>query len=169
MNIEILLYGQLITIVSFVGAIFVLYRLLVKNKEATIQLLEKQIEHINHNVSMNGADILSVNLEKRVFGLSSEIKRLNEDKAINTELIQEKESELTDAKEMYERMQKMILHTSGMSISYFCPTCEEPTLEYAEAKAHFKSQDKGSFLVAYECGYSISNGQEVSKCQKENR
>jgi hypothetical protein len=30
------------------------------------------------------------------------------------------------AKEMYERLQKLIMHTS-MSISYFCPICEEPT------------------------------------------
>lgn len=169
MNTEVILYGQAATFILFIVAIFILYRLLVQNKESTIQLLEKRIEDLNDKMSTNGADILSSNLEKRISVLSNEIKRLNEDENINTVLIKEKEQELISEREMYERLQLILMHAAALSISYFCPECGKPTIEYAEAKAYFKNEENDTFLITYNCGYSEINGEKNSKCCSENR
>ncbi len=167
MTTPIMLYTQVGTIFTFIVGLFVLYRLLIKNKDATIQLLEKQISELNERFLLQGTDILSENLEKRISIFSEEIGRLNQDKDINKELIEKRQHELTHSKEMYERLQKIIAHTSGLTYSYFCPTCDEPTIEYAEAKAEFTGDRKEYYLVKYTCGYSEVNGKKSTVCNNE--
>ena len=164
MGSNVLLYTQVGTIFTFIVGLFVLYRLLVQNKDSIIELLENRIEHLNEKMASQGADTLSENLSRRISLLSLEIERLNTDKDTNTALIKDKEKELNHAKGMYECLQDMIMHTSGMSVSYFCPVCDEPTIEYAEAKVQFQDRSKDSFLVRYRCGYTLQNGKVVSTC-----
>jgi len=168
MGNDILLYGQIVSIFTFIIALFILYRLIVQKKDATVQFLEKQLEHLKEQIASAGSDTLSENLERRISILTKEIKRLNQDKDTNTGLIKEKELELDQAKGMYERLQKMTAFGSGLTVTYFCPVCNEATIEYVEAKIQFLNTNKDSFLVRYKCGYSILNGKKNSICRNEN-
>ncbi|MCP5304375.1 MAG: hypothetical protein H6953_02920 [Chromatiaceae bacterium] len=160
MTNETLFFTQIASIVAFVGSAFVLYRLLVQNKDATIHLLEKQLQAYH----TQGSDPLSENLAKRIAMLSAELERLNKDQLVNAEIIREKEKDLTSAKEMFERIQQSVMFASSMSVSYFCPVCEDETIEYSEAKATFGNGGEQEFFVRYGCGYAERNGVEVSPC-----
>lgn len=166
MNTHLIFVAQIGSIITFIVGLFVLYRLLVQNKEATIEFLQQRIEHLNERIQGQGADALSENLARRINLLTDEIGRLNQDKETNSTLIKAKEDELDQAKSMYERLQKLIMHSSGMSVSFFCPKCDEPTIESAEAKVVFGDRKKDTFLVKYRCGYSEINGRKHTDCRR---
>jgi predicted nucleic acid-binding Zn-ribbon protein len=83
MSNTVLLWGQIITIVVFVIALFVLYRLLVDQKEATIQLLKEKIDWLQKqldSVKQESPDIVLKKLNDRVQIAQTEIERLSKDK-----------------------------------------------------------------------------------------
>jgi len=165
MAFPIMFYTQVGTIIAFVVGLFVLYRLLVKNKDATIQLLENKISQLNEKIQYQGTDVLSKNLEERISILNAEIERLNQDKNINRDLIKKRKKELSHSKEIYDRLQKLISHRAGLTYSYFCPECNKPTIEYAEAKIEFSAEKKEHYLVKYSCGYSELNSEKTTNCE----
>ena len=164
MSNELIFYTQLASILTFVGSVFALYKLLVSQKDATIEALRERIATQQDRMTFESPDVLNERLSKRITLLSDELARLSTDKEINAEAIRAKEEELTGAKEMYERLQKLVMHTSGMSVTYFCPKCDEPTLEYTEAKQTFSPEKSEYFRVVYRCGYSTVNGVKTSEC-----
>jgi len=166
MSNELIFYTQLASVLMFVGTVFALYKLLVSQKDATIEALRERIATQQDRMTFESPDALNERLSKRILLLSDELARLGSDKEKNAELIKAKEDELTGAKEMYERLQKLVMHTSGMSISYFCPVCEEPTLECTEAKQIFSPEKPEYFRVSYRCGYSAVNGMKASECRR---
>lgn len=165
MSNEIIFYTQLVSILTFVGTVFTLYKLLVSQKDATIEALRERIATQQDRMMFESPDALNERLSKRIALLTDELTRLGADKETNAEVIKAKEEELIGATEMYKRLQKLVMHTSGMSISYFCPVCEEPTLECAEAKQIFSPEKSECFLVSYHCGYSEVNGKKASECR----
>lgn len=165
MSNEFIFYTQLASILTFVITVFWLYKLLVSQKDATIEALRERIETQQARMNFESPDALNEQLSKRILHLTDELTRLSADKKTNAVMIKAKQAELTEAKEMYERLMKLILHTSGMSISYFCPVCEEPTLECAEAKQIFFPKKSEYFRVSYRCGYSEINGKKASNCR----
>ncbi len=165
MSNELIFYTQLASILTFVGTVFALYKLLVSQKDATIEALRERIATQQDRMTFESPDALNERLSKRIALLTDELTRLGADKETNAEVIKAKEEELTGATEMYKRLQKLVMHTSGMSISYFCPVCEEPTLECTEAKQIFSPKKSEYFRVSYHCGYSEVNGKKVSECR----
>lgn len=94
MSIETLFYTQVASIVAFIVALFVLYRLLVSQKDATIQLLKEKDDFLSQQLShaeKQKPDALAKSLSERVDGLNNEIERLSKDKKSNQSLITEKE------------------------------------------------------------------------------
>jgi hypothetical protein len=166
MSNELIFYTQLASIFTFVGTVFVLYKLLVSQKDATIEALRERIAIQQDRMAFESPDALNERLSKRITLLSDELTRLGTDKETNAEAIMAMEKELTGAKEMYERLQKLVMHTSGMSVTYFCPVCDEPTLECTEAKQTFSPEKSEYFRVAYRCGYSDVNGVKASECRR---
>ncbi len=154
--------------ITFVGSIFVLYRVLVSQKDATIELLREKIDLQKEKSTAANADELASALGGRVELLTDELSRLRCDKETNSELIRKKEAELSDIADMYQRIQSMVMHTSGMSVSYFCPVCEEPTISEAESKLRFHNKQPDYFLVKYHCGYSEIDGKKTSDCKGGN-
>lgn len=76
MSIELLFYTQIGSILLFIISLFVLYRLLVEQKDATIQFLEKQLQAFKDDPS----DIMLTKLSERVRIASDEVERLAKDK-----------------------------------------------------------------------------------------
>lgn len=168
MNNPTIFYTQIISIVVFLMALFGLYRILISQKDATIQLLKERIDSFKDRLAVEGADPLADALSNRVHRLNEELVRLNQDKDINKELISKKEAELSKATEVYHRLQEILMHLSGMSVTYFCPVCNEPTLDSVEAEVGFMGNERKHFLVKYSCEYSALNGEKVAECSKRN-
>jgi len=76
MSIELLFYTQIGSILLFITSLFVLYRLLVEQKDATIQFLEKQLQAFKDDPS----DIILKKLSERVRIANDEVERLAKDK-----------------------------------------------------------------------------------------
>src|SRR5450759_3042718 len=110
MSNEFIFYTQLASILMFVGTVFALYKLLVSQKDATIEALRERIATQQDRMTFESADALIKRLSKRILFLSDELTRLSADKETNAELIKVKEEELTGAKEMYERLQTLVMH-----------------------------------------------------------
>jgi len=150
-------------------ALFGVYRILISQKDATIELLKERIANLRERLENEEGDVLNDALAKRVHHLNGELMRLNQDKYTNRELISKKEVELSQATEVYQRLQEIQMHLSGMSVSYFCPCCKEATLNAVEAVVGFMGNKEKHFLVKYSCGYSELNKEKVSECKKVNR
>lgn len=165
MSTDVIFYTQLGSTFAFVLTAFVLYRNLVSAKDATIETLRERIALYKDQAAAGDPDILADTLSKRIKLLSEELNRLHRDSEASTELIARKEEELAGAKDMYDRLQRLVMHTSGMSVSYFCPECEAPTIQSAESKLTFHNRKADYFLVSYSCGYSELNGKKASECR----
>jgi DNA repair exonuclease SbcCD ATPase subunit len=166
MSNELIFYTQIASLLAFITSLFVLYKLLISQKDATIETLRERLTLEKDRSTIESADKLAEALNKRVNMLGDELERLKADKETNSEVIKLKENELTEAKNTYQRLQKMVMHTSGMSVSYFCPECDEPTISETETKLRFHNREPDYFLVKYSCGYSELNGNKASECNK---
>lgn len=147
-------------------ALFGVYRILISQKDSTIELLKERVSVLKEKLESESPDNLNQALSRRVDQLDEELERLYIDESTNKELISKKEDELEHATEVYRRLQETHMHISGMSASYFCRVCEEPTLYSVEAKVGFIGNDEKNFLVKYSCGYSELNREKVSDCAK---
>src|SRR6185295_17257246 len=76
MSNDALFSTQLASILIFIIALFVLYRMLVKNKDATIETLQAQIADARQPIS----DVLFRALKDRTDSSLAEVERLSKDK-----------------------------------------------------------------------------------------
>jgi hypothetical protein len=82
-TIESLFYTQLGSIIAFLVSLFVLYRLLVSSKDATIETLRQQISLLESRIqglSENSPDVLLQRMEKRATLLTEELKVAEKEK-----------------------------------------------------------------------------------------
>jgi DNA repair exonuclease SbcCD ATPase subunit len=101
MSNNAIFYTQLASILGFIIVLFVLYRVLVSQKDATIQLLKEQITDLKEKLQearSSNPDILAETLSKRIQIYVSEIERLKEDQDANKDLINDIEEKLKVAK-----------------------------------------------------------------------
>lgn len=101
MQIETIFLTQVSTIIGFIIALFVLYRVLVKQKDSTIEALKEKnhyLELLLMEAEKKSPDILIETVSNRVRILTEEIERLNQDSEKNELLIEEKEKELSLSK-----------------------------------------------------------------------
>ena len=83
MSIETVFYTQLVSIIAFIGALFVLYRVLVQSKDATIETLKSQISFLETKVkdlAETSPDVLLQRLEKRTTLLTDELEHAEKEK-----------------------------------------------------------------------------------------
>jgi TolA-binding protein len=172
MTIELLFYTQVASIVAFIGALFVLYRVLVGQKDATIQLLKEKTLFLEQQLShaeKKDPDALAKSLSERVGNLNSEIERLSKDKSTNQDIIKSKEIELEKIQEETDELSRQISNAHELMSEYFCPHCKAPMAEraYQSESVEYggREMDIDHEYVHFECGLTFHDGEETSPCK----
>ena len=169
MNNEILFYTQLGSIAAYIITVFFLYRLLVDQKEATIELLKEKIKYLEtqlKDLKEKSPGILEERLSKRINIFENELKKLSEDEVHNKEKIQEKEKELQIEREKLEKLQNKIEEIKELAAEYFCSDCGAPLVS---KECHGGSYDENGIeyeVIQFECGKQIINDRVHRKCTK---
>lgn len=165
MTNETIFITQVASIISFIVALFVLYRVLVNQKDATIELLKEKNSFLKEQIEIakeNAPDILSKVLSERISLLQDEILRLSEDQEKNNTLIDKKESDLLKLNNQLEEIQKI-------ASEYFCPFCKSPMVAKEYHSEFFEHYDIDHEYIAFDCGYSILDGKEDGECKNRTK
>jgi len=172
MSLENLFYTQLGGIIAFVVTLFILYRVLVSQKDATIQVLTEKCSYLECQLgtaSKQQPDALAKSLSERVGNLNAEIQRLSEDKISNQGLITAKEHELEIVKEEADTLSRQISNAHELMSEYFCPTCKAPMAERAFhselVEYGGRAIDIDHEFVSFECGLSLHDGEVSNQCE----
>ena len=119
-TLETVFAVQVGSLIAFVVALFVLYRVLVHQKDATIELLRENVAFLNDRLALaesQSPDVLAQALSDRVKTLEDELRRLGNDYTATKAQVAAKEAELADverqASELTARLVKSRLALSG--------------------------------------------------------
>ena len=126
MSIETIFYTQIGSIIAFIVALFVLYRILVQSKDATIETLKSQIAFLDTKVkdlSETSPDILLQRYEKRTTLLTDELEKAEQEKAPLKDQIEKLQTELTQASTKTEA-EKQVLASQLVSVSQHAAALE---------------------------------------------
>lgn len=169
---ETIFWTQIASIIGFVVALFVLYRLLVDQKDATIQLQKENIAFLKDQLAdakLQSPDVLAQSLAGRVKLFEDELKRLGQDKTATEEQVAAKEAELNQARGEAEALTKKILHARELLHDFLCPHCGAPLVERAYHSEMVEYQgreiDVDHDWSSFECGLEIVDGLERHPCK----
>lgn len=161
MTLDTIFYVQVGTVLTFVGTLFGLYRLLVNAKDATIELLTQRVADLESRLTASQAthpDALAKALSDRVKQLESELERLLTDKEAHTGRIADVEVELSRIRELAEE--------------YFCPHCQSPLMSRESRTVYFEHDgrdvDVDHLEEAFECGFVLVDGREMEPCPNKS-
>lgn len=166
MTNETLFYTQVGSLITFVLVVFSVYRLLIEQKDAAIQLLKQRIEDQSERIrllELQTPDALAKSLSERVERQLAEIERLRLDSSVNKDEIDRKESELRGIKSKLAFLLSTIRDSDVL-----CPHCGAPLAQRAHYDIHGYVGDHeveaGVEYLEYECGLAINHEGEVSPC-----
>jgi hypothetical protein len=163
MSNQILFYTQIGSIILFITSLFVLYHLLVQQKDATINLLKEKNQWLDEQLKVaerTKPDVLLEMKEKRLKATQEELIRLSSEHEKNSVLIAQREEERNSLLLEIAELKKLI---------DVCPHCGATLgeLGYIEET----SPQKGNFKK-YLCGYHVetsSNGRyRIAYCPSES-
>jgi len=175
MSNEVIFGMQIFSLISFIGAVFVLYRVLVAIKEATIQSLKEEISLLNNQLTEarnSSPDVLTERLAGRIKHLSDELVRLASDQDENDIAIKEKEKQMNEVQEELATLQEQMERAQDLMSEFFCPYCKAPMtsrlnhieiIEYEGRDADIEHE-----LILYECGLVVEDGHERHPCPIAN-
>jgi DNA repair exonuclease SbcCD ATPase subunit len=172
---ETIFWTQVASIITFIAALFVLYRLLVDQKDATIELQKENISYLKDQLSdakAQSPDLLAQCLTNRVNMLEGELSRLEQDKTATKDQISAKEAELTAARTEAEALIRQVLHARTLLRDFLCPKCGAPLAEkvYHSQIVDYQGRevDLDHEYVAFECGYEVVDGNVLAPCKTTN-
>lgn len=172
MSNEVIFWTQIASILGFVFAVFGLYKLLVDQKDSTIQLLKETVSTLKDQLAearSSTPDVLAQSLSARVKLLEGELERLSQDKGTSQELVHEKEEELRLARHKAEELTKQVSVAREMLNDFLCPLCGAPlsVREYHSEMVEYKGReiDVDHDYTEFECGYSVLDGKPHSQCR----
>jgi chromosome segregation ATPase len=172
MTTETIFWTQIASFVGFVVALFILYRLLVDQKDATIQLQKENIAFLKDRLAdakIQSPDVLAQSLAGRVKLFEEELKRLIQDKTATEEQVAAKEAELARARGEAEALTKKVLQARDLLHDYLCPHCSAPLAERAYHSEMVEYQgrelDVDHDWSSFECGLEIVDGLEKHPCK----
>jgi DNA repair exonuclease SbcCD ATPase subunit len=174
MNIttETIFWTQVASIIAFVVALFILYRLLVEQKDATIQLQKENISYLKDQLTeakSQSPDVLAQSLASRVKLLEEELNRLEQDNSSTNEQVKAKEAELNQARVKAEELTIKVLHAKELLKDFLCPHCGAPLAERAYHNESVEYQgreiDVDHEYTVFECGYEIVDGEVRGMCK----
>lgn len=166
-NIDKTFFGlQIGSILAYVVGLFVLYRLLVRQKDSTIENLKTEIELLkeqNQYLKEPPYDILIKKLRDRI-AISK--KALEDQECENKSLISEKEEKLNNALGTIEEYENQLVKMKVLMKEYFCPYCEAPMTEKKYYSIPYDEHSDDEFeIIEYECGLSLKDGRVTSECK----
>lgn len=169
---ETVFWTQVASIIAFVVALFVLYRVLVEQKDATIQLQKENIAYLKDQLTeakSKSPDVLAQSLASRVKLFEEELKRLEQDKSSTQEQLKAKEAELNQARGEAEELTKKVLRARELLSDFLCPHCGAPLAERAyhseSVEYQGREMDVDHEYMAFECGYEIVDGEVRGECK----
>ncbi|MDD5546401.1 MAG: DUF3972 domain-containing protein [Candidatus Omnitrophica bacterium] len=168
MTNEIIFFTQIASIASFIIALFILYRILVSQKDATIELLKEKNTFLKDKIALiqeTAPDALAETLSNRIHLLQEELDRLSKDQVNNKEIIQKKEKELQNTQEDFKKLKEQLEEIQNMASEYFCPHCKAPMVSRAYHDEVTEYGDVDHEFIDFECGYTIIDGKEERPCK----
>ena len=167
MTNDILFYTQIGSVITFVLVVFGVYRLLIDQKDATIQLLKQRIEDQSERIrllELQTPDALTKSLSERVERQLAEMERLRLDSTLNKDEIDRKESELHGIQSKLASLLSTIRDSE-----FLCPHCGAPLTQRTPYDIHGyvggREVEAGVEYLEYECGLAINHDGEVSPCK----
>ena len=172
MTIEIMFWTQIASIIAFVVTLSVLYRILVEQKDATIQLQKENIGYLKDRLAdakPQSPDQIAQILSNRIKLLDDELKRLTEDKSSTHERVEAKEAELRQARQDAEELTKQVTSARRLLNGFLCPKCEAPLSEKTYRWESVRHEGRGIEVIhectSFACGHEIVDGEVVSDCK----
>lgn len=161
MTIEALFYTQILSILGYIAAALLLYRLLVEQKDAVIELLKERNQTLSDRISVletQSPDALVDALAKRVEVAKVEIVELSRDAEKHKDEIEHKEHELAELEGKLDDVTALLKDSDLV-----CPTCQAP-LTRRECHTIFgeingREVEADIEFIEYECGYATSDDQ----------
>lgn len=157
MSLEALFYAQIGSIIAFIGTLFVLYRLLVGSKDATIETLKQQINFLEARVkalSESAPDVLLQRHEKRAVLLESELQAAEKEKQPLLTEIEELKRKLGDlTKEGEDSATRATLERQGQVL-----VTQVVTGRLNLAKQLEKALENDEFVLVYQPIVSLKTG-----------
>ena len=170
MNIEVLFFTQIASIVGYIGAAFWLYKSLVSQKDAVIELLKNRIDILEKDIKgleTQSPDNLIESLSRRVGIAKEEIEALNKDGQKHKVEIKQKETELSSLSAKLDQLQTLLRDSDLV-----CPKCGAllTRRDYFTIRGYSSDGREAEADISYtdyECGYSIREDQSepVSPCR----
>ncbi len=167
MSTDVIFYTQIASIIAFIIAIFVPYKILVAQKDALIELLKQEIDIMKRKLSdaeSQSPDVLVTALSSRVDITKAEILRFKQDGDAHQVEICEKENQLRRLEEQLAVLQKLIEDSELV-----CPKCKAPlvTRESHTIYGHVNGREVDADIeyLEYECGFSTDGGEDKSPCR----
>lgn len=171
MTNEVIFYTQIASLVTFVLAVFGVYRLLIHQKDATIQLLKERLEIQSERIQLlerQSPDALAESLSERVERQLVEIERLRLDTKRNKTGIDQKEAEL---REVHSRLASLL--STIRDSDFLCPQCSAPLSQRSSYDIHGyvggRDVEATVEYLEYECGLAVNHEGEVSPCKGVRR
>lgn len=164
MSNQVLFWTQIVSLASFIVTLFALYRLLVKQKDATIELLRERNAYLNDQLQdarRSVPDVLMQNLQNRIRTLTEELERLNEDQESHRELIGRREVELAQAQQVANQLRKA---QQALGEELFCPDCGAPLILRDVYMYDYHGYDADIEIREFECGRTLHDGREERPC-----
>lgn len=168
MTNETIFITQLGSIIAFIVALFVLYRVLVSQKDATIQLLKEKNKFLSERLDEaknHTPDKLAKNLSERIHLLTDELERLSKDREKNKIEIKEKEEKLRETRNEMDILKEQIEEAQEIAAKFLCPFCKSRMVEHAYSNEDYHGMDIDHEVIVYECGYTIIDGKDEYPCK----
>lgn len=163
---------QLAVGLSFIVGLFVLYRVLVDAKDATIQSLKEKISNLESDLKDArdaGPDVLVERYSKRVKALTAELEQLSQDHDRNAAAILDKESELQRAHDQLSALQAQTDRARELMSEFFCSSCGAPMTvrDYSSEPVYWNGRDEDleHEYLAFECGLTMVDGTQTEPCR----
>lgn len=129
MTNEIIFYTQVGSFTFLVFALFTLYRILVSQKDAAIEVLKEKNSFLEDKISdlkETRPDKLAKSLSERVKMQSDELERLSQDRDENLHAIKQKEKELHATQTELEHFKQQLDNAQEIASEFFCSYCKAP-------------------------------------------
>ena len=160
MTNDIIFYTQIASVIGYIGAVLGLYRLLVSQKDARIDLLNERIKSQAEKIAeldKQTPDALVTALSKRVKESKEEIERMLADDSSNREAIRQKEAELVATKGKLDQLSTLIKDSD-----FLCPDCGAPLIGRASQQisgyVNGREVDAEIEYMEYGCGLVMEDG-----------
>lgn len=159
MTLQTIFYTQITSIIAFIFVVFAVYRLLVQQKDATIEQLKERLTYLDTKIKdfeKQSPDVMVESLSRRVEIARAEISRLKDEGEEYKGQVAGKEEELHTLKFKLDNLAALLADSDLV-----CPDCGAPLVSRHYYTIYGPGdQDADVEYAEYECGYVRDEGNE---------